>query len=158
MSSDPLGCHLRFGEFDLDLPSAELYKRGHRIRIPHQSVQVLAVLLERPGEVVTREELYRKLWPDDVFVDFEHSLNSAVKKLRQSLSDSAETPKFIETLSRRGYRFVGTLEETPSPPPELPRPEPAQPSSPMSAPSRRPTLVWAVVSVVILISAGTVRE
>ena len=98
-----------FGVFEADLEVAELRKSGMLIRLQEQPFQVLAALLERPGEVVTREELQRRLWPDDTFVDFEHSLNVAINKLREALSDSASTPRYIETVPRRGYRFVGSI-------------------------------------------------
>lgn len=100
---------LRFGVFDVDLAAGELRKSGVRIRLQEQPFQVLASLLERPGEVVTREELRQKLWPADTFVDFDHSLNTAINKLREALGDSASSPRYIETLARRGYRFLGTL-------------------------------------------------
>ena len=97
---------LRFDDFEIDLEAALLRKRGVRVRLPGQSFQVLVSLLEHPGRVVTRAELQRRLWPDDVFVDFENSLNSAIGRLREALNDSAERPRFVETLSRRGYRFI----------------------------------------------------
>lgn len=100
----------RFGAFEVDLHSGELYKSGVRLRIQEQPFQVLALLLERPGEVVTRQELREKLWPADTFVDFDTGLNSAVRKLRDALSDSAEEPRYIETLPRRGYRFIAQVE------------------------------------------------
>lgn len=100
---------VRFGSFEVDLDSGQLYKRGMRIHLREQSFQVLASLLEHPGEVVTRAELHRRLWPNDVFVDFDNSLNTAVARLRESLSDSAEHPRFIETLPKRGYRFLATV-------------------------------------------------
>ena len=102
---------IRFGEHEADLRSGELRKRGTRIRLPGQSFEVLALLLEHPGELVTREELRARLWPADVFVDFENNLNTAVGRLREALGDSAEKPRFIETLPRRGYRFIGRLPE-----------------------------------------------
>ena len=94
----------------MNLRSGELRKRGQKIKLQEQPFQVLAALLEKPGEVVTREELRSKLWPSDTFVDFDHSLNAAIKRLRDALGESAETPIFIETLARRGYRFVGNVE------------------------------------------------
>src|SRR6516164_1044922 len=97
---------VRFEPFELDLSSGELSKRGRRIRIQPLPSQVLALLLERPGQVVTREELHRNLWTTDTFVDFEAGLNTAIKKLREALGDSPDSPRFIETLPRRGYRFV----------------------------------------------------
>jgi TolB-like protein/DNA-binding winged helix-turn-helix (wHTH) protein/Tfp pilus assembly protein PilF len=101
---------IRFGVFELDLRSGELQKQGRKIRLEGQPVQVLMCLLENPGELVTREELHRKLWPADTFVNFEHGLNAAVKRLRQALSDSADNPRFVETLPRRGYRFIAPVQ------------------------------------------------
>jgi TolB-like protein/DNA-binding winged helix-turn-helix (wHTH) protein/Tfp pilus assembly protein PilF len=102
---DHAGGRLRFGVFDLDLRAGELRKDGLRVRLQEQPFQVLAMLLERHGQVVTREELQRKLWPADTFVDFDHGLNKAISKIREALSDSAESPRFVETVARRGYRF-----------------------------------------------------
>jgi TolB-like protein/DNA-binding winged helix-turn-helix (wHTH) protein/Tfp pilus assembly protein PilF len=102
-----------FGGFELDLRSGELRKQGIKVRLQEQPFQVLSMLLERPGEVVTREELRQRLWPEDTFVDFDHSLNTAVNKLREALSDSADAPRFVETLPRRGYRFIAPVEEIP---------------------------------------------
>ena len=101
---------VRFGIFEADLRSGELRKNGLKIRLPGQPFEVLAVMLERPGEVVTREELQKRLWPDGTFVDFDHSLNNAINKIREALGDSAESPRFVETLSRRGYRFIAPVE------------------------------------------------
>jgi cholera toxin transcriptional activator len=100
----------RFGAYEADPGSGELRKSGLRLRVQEQPFQVLLVLLERPREVVTREELRQKLWPADTFVDFDHSLNTVVNKLREALSDSAANPRFIETLARRGYRFLAPVE------------------------------------------------
>ena len=100
----------RFGAFEVDLRSGELHKHGLRLKLQDQPFQVLALLLEHPGDVVTREELREKLWPADTFVDFDTGLNSAIKKLRDALSDSAEEPRYIETLPRRGYRFIAKVE------------------------------------------------
>jgi eukaryotic-like serine/threonine-protein kinase len=101
---------VHFGVFELDFGTGELRKVGFKIKLQDQPFQVLAMLLERPGELVTREQLHRRLWPSDTFVDFDHGLNVAVKKLRRALSDSADNPRFIETLARRGYRFVAQVE------------------------------------------------
>jgi TolB-like protein/DNA-binding winged helix-turn-helix (wHTH) protein/tetratricopeptide (TPR) repeat protein len=101
---------IRFGTFELDLHSGELHKQGRKIRLEGQPVQVLICLLENPGELVAREELRRKLWPADTFVNFEHGLNAAVKRLRQALDDSADSPRFVETLPRRGYRFIAPMQ------------------------------------------------
>jgi len=101
---------LRFGVFEADFKIGELRKNGLRIKVQDQPFQVLAMLLEKPGGIVTREELQRRLWPADTFVDFDHSLNSAIKKLREALGDQAENPRFIETLHRRGYRFIAPVD------------------------------------------------
>lgn len=100
----------RFGEFQLDLESGELFKRGLRRRLARQPFQVLRLLVSRPGRVVSREELRSDLWPDDTFVNFEHSIGSAVNKLRVVMGDAAERPRFIETVPGRGYRFIAPLE------------------------------------------------
>ncbi len=100
----------RFDSFQVDLSSRELFRSGVRVPIQEQPLQVLHLLLEAEGKVVTREQLRRALWPDDTFVDFEHGVNTAVKKLRQALEDSAEGPKFVETLPKIGYRFIAPVE------------------------------------------------
>jgi TolB-like protein/DNA-binding winged helix-turn-helix (wHTH) protein len=102
---------LCFGSFEVDLTAGELRRQGLKIRLQDQPFRLLALLLERAGEVVTREELREELWPADTFVDFDHSLNTAVRKLREALGDSAETPRYVETLARRGYRFVAPVTE-----------------------------------------------
>ena len=104
-----LGSPLSFGVFEADPRSGELRKHGMRVRLQGQPFQVLAMLLEHPGEVVTREELQKKLWPADTFVDFDQGLNKAINKLREALGDSAETPRFVETVARRGYRFLAEV-------------------------------------------------
>ncbi len=104
------GSAIRFGVFEVDLRSGELRKSGLRLKLQEQPFQVLAMLLERPGEMVSREELRKKLWPADTFVDFEHGLNAAINKLREALGDSADNPRFVETLHRRGYRFIASVE------------------------------------------------
>src|SRR6266702_6294765 len=105
---DPSG-RLRFGVFEVDFRAGELTKRGLRIRLQEQPFQVLAMLLEKPGELVTREELQKKLWGQTV-VDFDHGLNKAINKIREALGDSAENPRFVETVARRGYRFLADVE------------------------------------------------
>src|SRR6266478_380702 len=100
----------RFGPFEVDFRAGELLKNGRRIRLQDQPLQVLAVLLERPGNVVTRDEFRQQLWPNDTFVDFDHGLNNAINRLRDALNDSAEAPRFIETLPRRGYRFIAEVD------------------------------------------------
>ena len=128
-----------FGAFEVDLRTGELQKHGHAIRLPDQAFQVLALLLERPGELVTRDELQQKLWPANTFVDFDVGLNSAIKKLRDALDDSAEHPHFIQTLPRRGYRFIAPVDysgavvgSAPPQPAAVPI-APAQPQTPESA-------------------------
>ncbi|ANM29719.1 hypothetical protein ABI59_09225 [Acidobacteria bacterium Mor1] len=106
--------HLRFGVFEVSPDTGELTKRGARVHLPEKPFQVLAALLERPGELVTRDELRLRLWGDDTFVDFDNNLNAAVRKLRESLGDSADSPRFVETLPRRGYRFIAPVEPVPS--------------------------------------------
>src|SRR5207249_5053599 len=101
---------VRFGIFELDADAGELRKQGTRMKLQEQRLQMLQVLLQRPGEVVTREELQQKIWPSDTFVDFDHGINNAIKRLREALGDAAETPHYIETLPRRGYRFIGKIE------------------------------------------------
>src|SRR6185436_14840612 len=100
----------KFGAFEFDLRARELRKGGVRIRLQDQPFEILAMMLDRPGEVVTREELRQRLWPAGTFVDFEHSLNAAVKRLRAALGDEADNPRFVETLHRRGYRFIASVE------------------------------------------------
>jgi DNA-binding winged helix-turn-helix (wHTH) protein len=100
----------RFAVFEADVRTGELRKHGIRLRLPDQPFNVLVALLECPGELVTREQLVKRLWPEGTFVDYDHSLNTAVNRLRETLGDSAETPRFIETLPRKGYRFVGSVE------------------------------------------------
>ena len=101
---------IRFGVFQVDVRSGELWKQGRKVRLEGQPVQILICLLENPGGLVTREELQRKLWPTDTYVNFEHGLNAAVKRLRQALDDSADNPRFVETLPRRGYRFLAPIQ------------------------------------------------
>jgi eukaryotic-like serine/threonine-protein kinase len=110
MESSDRTRRMRFGTFEVDLRSGEVLKHGIRLKVQGQPFQILALLLEHPGDVVTREELRQKLWPGDTFVDFDTGLNSAVKKLREALGDSADEPRYIETLPRRGYRFVAPVE------------------------------------------------
>ena len=100
----------RFGLFEIDLSAGELRKGGVKLRLQGQPFQVLALLLDRAGDVVTREELQQKLWPSDTFVDFDHSLNTAINKVREALGDSASSPRYVETLARRGYRFIAPVQ------------------------------------------------
>src|SRR5262245_21593434 len=114
---------VRFGAFEVDLDRGELRKRGLRVRLQEQPFQVLILLLERPGEVVSREELIGRLWPDGTIVDFDRGLNAAVTRLRQALSDTPDTPRYVETVARRGYWLIGPIlpESEAAPPPSIPR-------------------------------------
>ncbi len=117
----------KFDDFEADLRAAELLRHGVRVKLQMQPFQVLVALLERPKEVVTREELRQRLWPQDTFVDFDHGLNTAMVKLRDVLGDSASSPRYIETIAKRGYRFLGSPEAVPEQSPEVTRqtrPEP----------------------------------
>jgi TolB-like protein/DNA-binding winged helix-turn-helix (wHTH) protein/tetratricopeptide (TPR) repeat protein len=105
---------IQFGNFEADLRAGELRRDGARIKLQEQPFRVLTLLLEHPGEVVSREELQKQLWPADTFVDFDHSLNAAIRRLRDALGDSAENPKFVETVARRGYRFLGPVSGAPA--------------------------------------------
>jgi TolB-like protein/DNA-binding winged helix-turn-helix (wHTH) protein/tetratricopeptide (TPR) repeat protein len=107
-ASPPVGA-VRFGVFEVDLNAPELRKQGIKIRVQDQPYQILRTLLDRPGQVVTREELRQRIWPADTFVDFDHGLNNAIKRLREVLGDSAESPRFVETIPRRGYRFIAPV-------------------------------------------------
>jgi DNA-binding winged helix-turn-helix (wHTH) protein len=98
---------IQFGVFEVNLRAGELRKRGIKIKLQEQPLQILQILLDNPGTVVTREELQQKIWPADTFVDFDHGLNNAIRRLREALGDSADTPRYIETVARRGYRFIG---------------------------------------------------
>jgi DNA-binding winged helix-turn-helix (wHTH) protein len=110
VSAKPSSRIIRFSTFEVNLHTGELRQRGQKVRLQEQPLQVLAALLERPGEMVSREELRSKLWPADTFVDFDHSLNAAIKRLRDALGESAETPIFVETVARRGYRFIAPVD------------------------------------------------
>src|SRR5258705_12879780 len=143
----------RFGVFEVDLRSGELRKQGKRIKIQEQPFHVLTVLLRHPGEVVTREELRNQNWPPDTFVDFDNSLNTAINKLRDALGDSADSPRFIETLPRRGYRFIAPLvsdqqSKLPVPTEESKRAE----RQPGKKPQTRLWLVAAAATMLILLA------
>src|SRR5882724_148102 len=135
---------VRFGPFEADLETHELWKNGVKLKLGGQPFEILALLLNRPGQMVSREELQKEIWAADTFVDFNHGLNAAVNKLRETLSDSAEEPKYIETLPRRGYRFIGTIENAVSElKPERTMPATTQfvaPPPPMPTPAEQETL------------------
>src|ERR1022692_1879464 len=130
-----------FGTFEFEPDISELRKHGLRIMLRGQPIEVLTMLLQHPGEAVTREDLQKRLWPADTYVDFEHSLNAAMKRLRAALGDSADAPRFIETLAGRGYRFIAPLSqpaEVVTPAPQVIAPEQKPDQKPTSAqPTRR---------------------
>jgi eukaryotic-like serine/threonine-protein kinase len=147
---------MRFGVFELDTRAGELRKAGTRVRLQDQPLKILTALLEQPGEVVTREDLKRRIWPNDSFGDFDHAVNVAVAKLRAALADSADTPRYVETLPRRGYRFIYPL----APSPEAPHANGAVPTAatqpPVAKPVRsrwRPTIGAALIAAVFAASA-----
>jgi cholera toxin transcriptional activator len=111
LMSGETGKVARFGLFEVDLISGELRKQGSPVRLQEQPFRLLAMLLERPGEMITREEMRTRLWPGDTFVDFDHSLNTAVNKLREALGDAASNPRFVQTVARRGYRFIAPVQQ-----------------------------------------------
>ena len=149
----------RFGSFELDTTTGELRKAGIRIKLHAQPTQVLAMLLERPGEILSREEICRELWPEGTFVDYEHGVNSAVNRLREALGDKAANPRFVETVARRGYRFAAPVErseaeqETDLPGSGVPAPElSADPASTsrlldrvLATPEELPKSSWPVI-------------
>jgi eukaryotic-like serine/threonine-protein kinase len=148
----------RFGAYEVDLRAGELYKHGIRLKLQDQPFQVLAVLLEHPGDVVTREELQQKLWPSDTFVDFDTGLNSAIKKLRDALGDSAEEPRYIETLPRRGYRFIAHVENggLPAPVPIEKRLATVPPIAPKPGFWNKRRIIGAAAAAALLIVAALV--
>jgi TolB-like protein/DNA-binding winged helix-turn-helix (wHTH) protein/Flp pilus assembly protein TadD len=160
-TDDQLHGRLCFGVFELDLRAGELRKRGLRIRLQEQPFQVLAMLVEQPGEVITREQLRNKLWPADTFVDFDHGLNKAINKIRDALSDSAESPRFVETVARRGYRFLAEVKVADStsvrgpelaaqPPPVADADDQGSLASDLAKPKRfLPSLAWKTVAFVL---------
>jgi TolB-like protein/DNA-binding winged helix-turn-helix (wHTH) protein/Flp pilus assembly protein TadD len=161
---------LRFGVFELDLRAGELRKHGMRVRLQEQPFQVLATLLQHPGEVVTREELQKKLWPADTFVDFDHGLNKTINKIREALGDSAESPRFVETVSRRGYRFLAEVRVADRAPIRGPAPAPTphpipetrerldttgKSPTPESVPPPHPWKITAIVALLVAVSFAT---
>jgi TolB-like protein/DNA-binding winged helix-turn-helix (wHTH) protein/Tfp pilus assembly protein PilF len=162
-----LAGRLRFGVFEVDLRAGELRKHGLKVKIQEQPFQVLAMLVDHAGEVVTREELQQKLWPGDTFVDFDHGLNKAINKIREALSDSAESPRFVETVARRGYRFIVEVKVADAAPvrnPELTtEPHPAAKAGDLRNLAGQlsilrhlwPPRTWAITVFVLLILMGT---
>lgn len=135
---------IRFGLFEVDLATSELRKDGRKVKLQEQPCRILAILLDDIGKVVTREELSKRLWPDGTFVDFDHSLNTAIMRLREALGDSSDNPRFIETLPRHGYRFIAPVEEVLAPEPVKPQPPAEATVPPSSVPAA--TLVTALVT------------
>jgi DNA-binding winged helix-turn-helix (wHTH) protein len=137
MTERPPARRYRFGAFEADEATGELRRQGIRIKLNAQPFQVLLLLLEHPGQLITREEISRLLWPDGTFVDYEHGLNSAVNRIREALGDTAGNPRFVETLARRGYRFIAPVERIdlsqasqPAAPPDSPAPQTTPPPEP----------------------------
>lgn len=164
----------RFGIFEADASTGELRRRGLRVRLNAQPFQVLCLLLERPGELLTREEIAQHLWPDGTFVDYDHGVHSAVNRIREAIGDSAGSPRFIETLARRGYRFIapvdridpvgdpGSLADEPPPPtqPALSTTAPTPPGAAargwriLATPQDLPQVPWAVAQTLFLLFQG----
>lgn len=142
---------VRFAVFEVDLRNSELRRSGVKIKLQSQPFQILAMLLEHPGELVTREDLRGRLWPADTFVDFEHSLNTGIKRLREALGDSAERPVYIETIPRRGYRFLLPIQEA--------GPDPAFPATKTTLrPSSGRRISWVLVAGVVLFLGGLIAK
>ena len=152
----------RFGVFEADAARGELRRQGMRVKLNTQPFQMLLMLLERPGEVLTREEISRRLWPDGTFVDFEHGVNSAVNRIREALGDTAGNPRFVETVARRGYRFAAPVERiaaaqdlqpgSSSPNSnELTEPEPTLGSHVLASPQELPKVPYAVAQTLFIL-------
>jgi DNA-binding winged helix-turn-helix (wHTH) protein/tetratricopeptide (TPR) repeat protein len=139
MQREAAGRFVRFGSFEVDLRERKLTKRGSRIRLQEQPFRILALLMERPGQLVTREEIRQELWPQDVYVGFEAALNTAVRKLRDALSDSADNPRFLETVPRMGYRFLSPIAWQPEP----------EVMVPLTSPVRRNQYLWLAAALIV---------
>jgi DNA-binding winged helix-turn-helix (wHTH) protein len=166
MPPQPPSQRYRFGVFEADAATGELRKQGIRIKLNAQPFQVLCLLLDRPGTLLTREEISRELWPDGTFVDYEHGVNSAINRIREALGDTAASPRFVETLARRGYRFVAPVERiteriaeriteqippTETTNPTEPEPEPTPTSSILSTPHDLPKTSHPVVQTLFIL-------
>src|SRR5262252_1607427 len=148
----------QFGVFELDKRTGELRKHGVRIRLQDQPRLILSLLLEHPGDVVTREQIQEQLWPDNTFVDFDNAINSAVRKLRDALGDAAENPRFVETLARRGYRFIAPVSAPTSVSfQDVPPRRPSEPVHVAVAPSwpaaRRRRFTWIACALLLVLGA-----
>src|SRR5215467_9205642 len=142
---------LRFGVFELNPAAGELRKHGVRVRLQDQPLKLLLCLIESPGEICTREDLIRSIWPEGTFVDYERGLNVAITRLRQVLGDSADVPRYVETVGRRGYRFIAPVErvalET------VPGPPPAEPPLPLHH-GLKPPKIWPYLAVIAISTIG----
>src|SRR5262249_45402292 len=154
----------RFGLFEADPDSGELLRQGEHVRLQDQPFRMLILLLQRPGEVVTREELREKLWPENTFVEFDNGLNVAAKKLRDALGDNADNPRFVETVPRRGYRFIAPVSvktlRAPAPPEALPANQPSTAIVSSAAPELSPSQAWVrkylLAAALVLFAIGSV--
>ena len=147
MTEPPAARRYRFGAFEADAATGELRRQGLRIKLNAQPFQVLLALLDRPGELLTREQIARELWPDGTFVDYEHGLNSAINRIREALGDTAGNPRFVETLARRGYRFVAPVERIGLS--DYPQPAvdaPTMPEQTVAAPEPEPGLFSGILA------------
>src|SRR5450755_4472473 len=160
LTAAPASRVLRFDGFELDVRAAELRKSGVKLRLQGQPIQVLATLLNSAGELVTREELRAQVWPAETFVDFDHSLHNSIARLREALGDSAGTPRYIETLPRRGYRFIGTVEKVgteESHPPVATAPSPwGAPPVPVRSRLRSRLRAILVAALLLVVALGAV--
>jgi len=152
-ASDSVRSCIRFGDYELNMQAGELRKNGIPIRCQEQPLQVLAALAERPGELVTREELRRRVWPQDTFVDFDHALNTAIKKIRAALNDDADAPRYIETVPRRGYRLIAAVEQEPAISRE---PSPSPETAPLVQAKHRALFAVAGIGLVLLAILGLI--
>jgi DNA-binding winged helix-turn-helix (wHTH) protein/Tol biopolymer transport system component len=152
---------VRFGLFELDLKAAQLTRNGTSIRLPQQPLRLLSILVESPGEIVTREQLRQRLWPSDVFIDFDHGLNKSMQKLREALGDSADSPRYIETIPRVGYRFIAPIRNgtraAPEPDSDIPQAPPPNNAAlpPPAAAAGRPVRWLLLAAAVLTLSAAT---
>lgn len=154
-NTEPAPSLIRFDSFEVDLRAGEVRKRGYRIRVQDQPLRVLEILLEHPGQVVTRDELQRAIWPSDTFVDFDRGLNNAVKRLREALGDSAEQPRYVETIPRRGYRFIAPLTEIAG---RVPQVRPQVRTTAFAHPKRWLAASGSVLLVATLVAAMYIRR
>src|SRR5262245_35309197 len=154
VSEDPKPSVVRFSDFELDRQSGELRKRGLRVALQGRPLQILDILLRTPGQLVTRDTLRHELWSSDTFVDFEHGLNAAVRRLREALGDAADVPRFVETLPRRGYRFIAPVQGvTQAGAVDVADATPRQDSTPVAEPRSR-FHGWPIVAAAVILLGG----